>query len=301
MAQIGASMAQLNDVPARLMVEMGAHAATDVTGFGLLGHLSEMVRQSGVTAEITADRVPVFDEVLEYVGEQMISGAIERNIDYAQQFVASTDGVDERLEYVLYDPQTSGGFLIAIEQERADELVERLREEGCEQSAIIGRVLDESDGRIVITSEGEASANVIAAEPEPSAPAAGAAEPCCADAPELPTSVRSVEQIPFTRQRYGGAGIALGGSGAAAAKEAFGAFMGAVNADGAIDLRTKELLAIALSVLAKCEPCVRIHINKAREMGISEEEINEAAWMAISFGGAPTMMFFNSIRAGDGA
>jgi AhpD family alkylhydroperoxidase len=133
-----------------------------------------------------------------------------------------------------------------------------------------------------------AAQSVTEPEPEPAAPASGAAEPCCANPPDL-----SGEDA--------GAGIALGESGAAAAKEAFGAFMGAVNADGAIDLRTKELLAIALSVLAKCEPCVRIHIDKAREMGVSEEEINEAVWMAISFGGAPTMMFFNSIRAGDGA
>ena len=85
-------------------------------------------------------------------------------------------------------------------------------------------------------------------------------------------------------------------SGAAAAKNAFGAFMGAVNAEGALDARTKKLLAIALSLLAKCEECAEIHIAKAREMGLSEEEINEAAWMAISFGGAPVMMFFNSVR-----
>ncbi|MEN6519870.1 MAG: carboxymuconolactone decarboxylase family protein [Armatimonadota bacterium] len=80
-----------------------------------------------------------------------------------------------------------------------------------------------------------------------------------------------------------------------AAEEKFGDFMRAVNASGAISLRTKELMAISLSVLSKCEPCIKIHIEKARAMGISEEEINEAVWMAISFGGAPVRMFYESV------
>ena len=55
-------------------------------------------------------------------------------------------------------------------------------------------------------------------------------------------------------------------------------------------------MAIALSVLAKCEPCVKSHIKKARDMGFTQEEIDEAAWMAIAFGGAPLMMFYKSSR-----
>ncbi len=286
MATIAASMAELNDVPARVMVEMGAHAATDVTGFGLLGHLSEMVCQRGVTAEIMANRVPIFDDVLDYIGEQMISGAIERNMEYAQQYVASTDGVDADLAYVLYDPPTSGGFLIAIEEERADELVERLQAEGVEHAAVIGRVVGESDGRIVLSADGEAPAHVVAAAAavRPTPAARAAAEPCCANPPDL------------SGDGADGTAPAESEAGAAAAKQAFGAFMGVRNADGAIDLRNKELMAIALSVLPKCEPCVRLHIDKARDMGIGDEEINEAVWMAISFGGAPVMMFYNSVR-----
>lgn len=78
----------------------------------------------------------------------------------------------------------------------------------------------------------------------------------------------------------------------------FQQFLKSVNAPGALDARTKKAIAIALSVLAKCEPCVRIHIKKAREMGFSQEEIDEAAWLAISFGGSPTMMFYNKMRQG---
>ena len=73
-------------------------------------------------------------------------------------------------------------------------------------------------------------------------------------------------------------------------------FLKAAGAPGALEARTKRAVAIALSVLAKCEPCVRSHVKKAREMGFSQEEIDEAAWLAISFGGSPTMMFYKGVR-----
>ena len=80
------------------------------------------------------------------------------------------------------------------------------------------------------------------------------------------------------------------------ARQKFQDFLKSANAPGALDARTKEAVAIALSVLTKCEPCVRIHVEKAREMGFSQEEIEEAAWMAIAFGGAPTMMFYKEVK-----
>jgi AhpD family alkylhydroperoxidase len=80
------------------------------------------------------------------------------------------------------------------------------------------------------------------------------------------------------------------------AQEKFREFMAAASAPGALDARTKQAIAIALSVLARCEPCAKAQIKKARGMGFSQEEIDEAAWMAISFGGSPIMMFYNSVR-----
>lgn len=283
LAAAGASMAALNDVAARLMVELGAHAATDVTGFGLLGHLAELARQSGVTAQIDASRVPVFPAALEYVRAQMISGAIERNLEYAQQFVTVAEGVDPDLAHVLYDPQTSGGLLIAIEEGRAEELVARLHAEGVEHAAVIGHITEPSEGRIVVTGTGGSAATVPASGPPVAS--APSAEPCCAQPP-----VEASEPC-----CAGGPDLSAG---TADARAAFGAFMGAVNADGAVDLRTKELIALALSVLSRCAPCVRLHIDKARAMGITDEEINEATWMAISMGGAPIMMFVNELRGG---
>ena len=76
----------------------------------------------------------------------------------------------------------------------------------------------------------------------------------------------------------------------------FQEFLQAAAAPGALDGKTKQAIAIALSVMARCEPCVKSHVKKAREMGFSQEEIDEAAWVAISFGGSPTMVFYNGVR-----
>ena len=147
---VSKSMAELNRVSSEVMVEMGVTAATDVTGFGLAGHLSEIVIQSGVTAEVYVDCLPIFDGVLELIQEGVISGAIERNREYASQFVTVEDGVTEEMEHVFYDPQTSGGLLIAIRGERGEELVSRLKEKGIEHAAIIGKVISKSEGKIFL-------------------------------------------------------------------------------------------------------------------------------------------------------
>jgi selenide,water dikinase len=151
METIGRSMAELNKTAAEAMVEAGVTAATDVTGFGLMGHLSEMVAQSGVTAEIYTDQVPFFDGVLALVREELISGAIERNREYATQYVEVTEGVTEDVEIALYDPQTSGGFLIAIKEDHAEDFVTELRDKGLNSASIIGKVVERSAGKIVLT------------------------------------------------------------------------------------------------------------------------------------------------------
>jgi AhpD family alkylhydroperoxidase len=73
-------------------------------------------------------------------------------------------------------------------------------------------------------------------------------------------------------------------------------FLQAANAPGTLDGKTKRAIAIALSVLARCEPCVKNHLKKARDEGMTQEEIDEAAWVAISFGGSPTMAFYQGLR-----
>ena len=80
------------------------------------------------------------------------------------------------------------------------------------------------------------------------------------------------------------------------AERKFQEFLQAAGAPGVLDAKTKQAIAVALSVLARCEPCVINHVKKARATGFSQEEIDEAAWMGISFGGSPTMVFYNRLR-----
>jgi selenide, water dikinase len=150
LAAAGRSMAGLNRAAAEEMVKSGVTTATDVTGFSLLGHLSEIVRQSRVTAEIFADSVPVFDGVLDHVRAGLVSGAIERNREYASQFVKAAKGVSEDILNVLYDPQTSGGLLISVGEAEAAALLKRLRRRGVRAAAVIGRIAARSTGKIVI-------------------------------------------------------------------------------------------------------------------------------------------------------
>jgi AhpD family alkylhydroperoxidase len=77
--------------------------------------------------------------------------------------------------------------------------------------------------------------------------------------------------------------------------EKYQEFLQAANAPGALDARTKRAMALALSVLARCEPCLKYHLKNAREMGFSPAEIEEAAWMGIAFGGSPAMAFYHSV------
>lgn len=145
---VSRSMAELNRVPAEVMVQMNVTAATDVTGFGLLGHLSEMVVQSRVTAEVHADRLPLFTGVLKAIRDNLISGAVERNKEFAAQYVTVDANVRPEREIVCYDPQTSGGLLIAVPEKRAHTLILRLNKKGIRTAALIGRITAESAGEI---------------------------------------------------------------------------------------------------------------------------------------------------------
>lgn len=147
---ISQSMAELNKISSEVMRKMRVTTATDVTGFGLLGHLSEMAVQSGITAEIYAGKVPVFDGVLECVQQGIISGAVDRNKEFATQYVKAGKGVSKEMTEVLYDPQTSGGLLISIREDKSEKLIALLKKRGVAHAVAIGKVVAKSDGQIVI-------------------------------------------------------------------------------------------------------------------------------------------------------
>ncbi|MHB1835977.1 MAG: selenide, water dikinase SelD [Solirubrobacteraceae bacterium] len=123
LAEAVTTMATLNDRAGRQAVSAAAHAATDVTGFGLLGHLRSITRESGVSAQLHADAVPALGGALELLaGEDAISGGLRRNRAYADEFTVFSTAVDEARRRLLCDPMTSGGLLIAVDAERAAEI-----------------------------------------------------------------------------------------------------------------------------------------------------------------------------------
>jgi selenide,water dikinase len=120
LAEAVATMAALNDAASAAARAAGAHAMTDVTGFGLLGHLHGLARASGVCARVDAAAVPALAGVVELLeGEDAVSGGSARNREYAETFSAFADGVPESRRRLVCDATTSGGLLVAVAPERA--------------------------------------------------------------------------------------------------------------------------------------------------------------------------------------
>jgi len=145
------SMRALNRAAAALMVKAGVTTATDITGFGLAGHLAEMATQSGVQFEIFASSIPIFPGVLDLIRADVVSGAVERNREYASAFVRRGLSVGKDLETLLYDPQTSGGLLMAVRKSRVPALLAALRRNGAPEAAVIGRVVRKGPARILLS------------------------------------------------------------------------------------------------------------------------------------------------------
>ena len=130
MAAAATSMATLNKAAAEAMKAAGASACTDVTGFGLFGHLMRMARQSNLTAQVFADALPAFDGALEAFREGIIPGAVERNREFLGEGLQVAPDVDEALVHLGCDAQTSGGLLIAIAPDRLAKLQQALAQRG---------------------------------------------------------------------------------------------------------------------------------------------------------------------------
>jgi selenide,water dikinase len=145
------SMATLNRLACEAMVAVGVNACTDVTGFGLLGHLHEMAQASGVSAEVRLSEVPIFDGVLDYAEQGVVPGRTADVIAWAADFATwRADEPSETWLRVLCDPQTSGGLLIACPADLADELALQLSNRSV-PGARIGRCVAGEPGRIVVT------------------------------------------------------------------------------------------------------------------------------------------------------
>jgi selenide,water dikinase len=135
------SMATLNKSAAEAMLRYDVHAATDVTGFALLGHAHEMAHGSEVTLEIVAAELPLLPGLERMVAEGHLTGGCKRNRGYLEGKVAIAPSVPAALAEAAFDPQTSGGLLIALPQAQAKSLLADLVARGLGDSRLIGRVV----------------------------------------------------------------------------------------------------------------------------------------------------------------
>lgn len=143
-------MAALNRDAARVMSAFPVHACTDITGFGLLGHLAEMVLGTGCGMKIRAADVPILPEAIEYAGYGLLPAGAFKNKEFRLSMVGCAPGVDSLMVDLFFDPQTSGGLLISIGEEYAERLIKCLLEKGVTASRIIGEVVAGTGERILI-------------------------------------------------------------------------------------------------------------------------------------------------------
>jgi selenide,water dikinase len=144
-------MQSLNKTASELMQDVVVNACTDITGFGLLGHSSEMAKGSGVAISISAEKVPILDGVLELAKPDVVPGRSHANKNFLEGSVIFKDEIPVELAELLFDSQTSGGLLISVEKSKAKLLLGKLHNAGIAEASIIGEVMESPTGKIIVT------------------------------------------------------------------------------------------------------------------------------------------------------
>jgi AhpD family alkylhydroperoxidase len=246
----------------------------------LFAHLLRLMRQGKLTAEVFADSLPAFDGAIDALQQGVIPGAVERNREYVGEAIHIAPDVVEAFVDLGFDAQTSGGLLIAIAPERLDNFQQCLARRGI-RGFVIGRVLSSPDSQIFLKRTAPWSKEIqngapVIHQPESQSMNTSTSNPishhdgCCADSFNAPASPGSAHET----------------------QRAFGAMMRAVQSPGALNEKAKELILFSLVVQSRCEACFDTHYRRARELGITQAELDEAAWCAIAMGGAPVRVFY---------
>ena len=149
MDRVYRQMATLNRDACRIMRDYPVHACTDVTGFGLMGHGTEMAQGSGCTLHLSVNAIPYHSEALEFADMGLVPAGAYRNRDFAEKTAMVKGDVSRAMQDILYDPQTSGGLLIAVGEQHAQALLRQLQAEiPC--AAMIGYVTRREDSAVVV-------------------------------------------------------------------------------------------------------------------------------------------------------
>lgn len=143
------TMTTLNKFAKDAMIKVGANSCTDVTGFGLLGHTLEMAEGSNVTIKLYSDKIPVIPKAVEYAQMGLVPAGAYSNMGFIGNKVGFNDRVTQEMQDILFDPQTSGGLLISVEANKADDLL-KLLENSPTQYGLIGEVIEKQEKYILV-------------------------------------------------------------------------------------------------------------------------------------------------------
>jgi selenide,water dikinase len=151
-AEVSQSMATLNKKASEIALESGVTVCTDITGFGVAGHLLEMIEQTeeDVGIEIDSSLLPLFSRVEEFTRMGLIPPGDRRNRQYRGCLVDFSKNVPDWKQWLLFDAQTSGGLMLALPPHKAEEALKKLHEQGVEKATVIGEVVTEPKRRIVV-------------------------------------------------------------------------------------------------------------------------------------------------------
>ena len=143
-------MTNLNSGGAKAMNAVGVNACTDITGYGLLGHLLEMCQGSKISATIEFNEIPLMQGVFELAQKGFIPGGTKRNLDHVTPNVNFSKNISQEQKYLLADAQTSGGLLISVPKDKAEDLQNLLMENQCLSSSVIGQVYNSAEFPIYV-------------------------------------------------------------------------------------------------------------------------------------------------------
>jgi len=152
LAESIASMITLNKSASEIALNVGVNAITDVTGYGLLGHLLEMCKPNNLSAELSFNKIPFFKNVKNLASEDVVPSGSKRNLDYVRPHLDLSGQLNNVHALLAADAQTSGGLLLAVGEHRVDQLVEELEAAGTPAAAVIGTLSASDESRIALNS-----------------------------------------------------------------------------------------------------------------------------------------------------
>jgi len=144
------TMARLNKYVVEAVEGLEVHALTDVTGYSFSGHLREMMAGSKTTAVIDTDSIPLLGNVLKYAKLKQVPGGSKRNKDFLEDFVRIDENIGKFMIDVMFDAQTSGGLIVSVPADQADNALEAIRKNGDERAEIVGKVVEAENVDVIL-------------------------------------------------------------------------------------------------------------------------------------------------------